>query len=79
MQARDIEMSGSTTSNFTKGHAGIRRMESLYMFDDTAHAKRVFESEAGKKMILPKRMKLTESVIWSWASAISQQQASHTD
>ena len=56
----DIEMSGSTTSNFTRAMPEFAAWESFYMFDDTAHAKRVFESEAGKKMMEPlKRMNLT--------------------
>lgn len=53
-------MSGSTTSNFTRAMPEFAAWESFYMFDDTAHAKRVFESEAGKKMMEPlKRMNLT--------------------
>ncbi|WP_138307707.1 MULTISPECIES: TRAP transporter substrate-binding protein [unclassified Clostridium] len=56
----DIEMSGSTTSNFTRAMPEFAVWESFYMFDDTAHAKRVFESEAGRKMMEPlKRMNLT--------------------
>ena len=56
----DIEMSGSTTSNLTRAMPEFAAWESFYMFDDTAHAKRVFESEAGKKMMEPlKRMNLT--------------------
>ena len=56
----DIEMSGSTTSNFTQAMPELAAWESFYMFDDTAHAKRVFESEAGKKMMEPlKRENLT--------------------
>lgn len=49
----DIEMSGSTTSNFTQAIPEFAAWESFYMFDDTDHAKRVFESEAGKKMMEP--------------------------
>ena len=49
----DIEMSGSTTSNFTRAIPEFAVWESFYMFDDTAHAKRVLESEAGKKMMEP--------------------------
>lgn len=49
----DIEMSGSTTSNFTQAIPEFAAWESFYMFDDTAHAKRVFESQAGKKMMEP--------------------------
>lgn len=49
----DIEMSGSTTSNFTQAIPEFSAWESFYMFDDTAHAKRVFESEVGKKMMEP--------------------------
>ena len=56
----EIEMSGSTTSNFTRAMPEFAVWESFYMFDDTAHAKRVFESEAGRKMMEPlKRMNLT--------------------
>lgn len=49
----DIEMSGSTTSNFTQAIPEFAAWESFYMFDDSAHAKRVFESETGKKMMEP--------------------------
>lgn len=49
----DIEMSGSTTSNFTQAIPEFAAMESFYMFDDSAHAKRVFESEAGKELMKP--------------------------
>lgn len=49
----DIEMSGSTTSNFTQAIPEFAAWESFYMFDDSAHAKRVFESEIGKKMMEP--------------------------
>lgn len=56
----DIEMSGSTTSNFTRAMPEFAAWESFYMFDDTDHAKRVFESEAGKTMMEPlNRMNLT--------------------
>lgn len=56
----DIEMSGSTTSNFTQAIPEFNVWESFYMFDDTNHAKRVFESKAGKKMMEPlERMDLT--------------------
>lgn len=56
----DIEMSGSTTSNFTQAIPEFNAWESFYMFDDTDHAKRVFESQAGKKMMEPlDRMDLT--------------------
>lgn len=49
----DIEMSGSTTSNFTQAIPELAAWESFYLFDDSAHAKRVFESEMGKKMMEP--------------------------
>lgn len=49
----DIEMSGSTTSNFTQAIPEFAAWESFYLFDDSAHAKRVFESEMGKKMMEP--------------------------
>lgn len=49
----DIEMSGSTTSNFTRAIPEFAVWESFSMFDDADHAKRVFESEAGKKMMEP--------------------------
>lgn len=49
----DIEMSGSTTSNFTQAIPEFAVWESFYLFDDSAHAKRVFESEMGKKMMEP--------------------------
>lgn len=56
----DIEMSGSTTSNFTQAVPEFNAWENFYMFDDTDHAKRVFESQAGKKMMEPlERMDLT--------------------
>lgn len=56
----DIEMSGSTTSNFTRAIPEFSVWESFYMFDDTDHAKRVLGSEAGKKMMEPlSRMDLT--------------------
>ena len=43
----DIEMSGSTTSNFIQAIPELAVWESFYLFDDSAHAKRVFESEIG--------------------------------
>ncbi len=49
----DIQMSGSTTSNFTRALPEFSVWESFFMFDDADHAKRVFESEAGKKMMEP--------------------------
>ena len=49
----DIEMSGSTTSNFTQAIPEFAALESFYMFDDSAHAKRVFESEAGEELMKP--------------------------
>ena len=49
----DIEMSGSTTSNFIQAIPELAVWESFYLFDDSAHAKRVFESEIGKKMLEP--------------------------
>lgn len=49
----DIEMSGSTTSNFTQAIPEFAVWESFYMFDDSAHAKRVFESETGVEMMRP--------------------------
>lgn len=49
----DIEMSGSTTSNFTRALPEFAVWENFYMFDDTAHAKRVLESKVGKKMMEP--------------------------
>ncbi len=49
----DIEMSASTTSNFTRALPEFAAWESFYMFDDADHAKRVFESEAGKEMMEP--------------------------
>ena len=49
----DIEMSGSATSNFTQAIPEFAVWESFYMFDDTAHARRVFESETGVKMMEP--------------------------
>lgn len=52
-QRGDIEMSGSTTSNFTSTIPEFAVWESFYMFDDTDHAKRVFESETGVAMMEP--------------------------
>lgn len=49
----DIEMSASTTSNFTRAMPEFAAWESFYMFDDSVHAKRVFESDAGIKMMEP--------------------------
>lgn len=49
----DIEMSGSTTSNFTNAIPEFAVWESFSMFDDTEHAKRVLESEAGTKLMEP--------------------------
>lgn len=49
----DIEMSGSTTSNFTNAIPEFAVWESFGMFDDADHAKRVLESEAGKTLMEP--------------------------
>lgn len=49
----ELEMSASTTSNFTSTIPKFAVWESFYMFDDNDHAKRVLESDAGKKMMEP--------------------------
>ncbi|MEG0963730.1 MAG: TRAP transporter substrate-binding protein [Lachnospiraceae bacterium] len=49
----DIEMSATTTSNFTAAIPEFAVWESFYMFDDTAHAKRVLDGEVGQKMMEP--------------------------
>lgn len=49
----ELEMSASTTSNFTSTIPQFAVWESYYMFDDDEHAKRVLESDAGKKMMEP--------------------------
>ena len=59
----DIEMSGSTTSNFTQAIPELAAWESFYLFDDSAHAKRVFESEMGKKMMEPVTETIAQTMI----------------
>lgn len=49
----DIEMSGSTTSNFATAIPEFAMWESFGLFDDAAHAKRVLESDVGKQMMEP--------------------------
>ena len=49
----DIEMSGSTTSNFATAIPEFAVWESFGLFDDEAHAKRVLESDAGKQLMEP--------------------------
>lgn len=49
----DIEMSGSTTSNFANAIPEFAVWESFGMFDDSDHAKRVLESEVGKMLMEP--------------------------
>ena len=73
-------MSGSTTSNFTRAMPEFAAWESFYMFDDTAHAKRVFE-RGRKEMMEPlKRMNLTGIGYMELGfPQFLQQQASHTD
>ena len=73
-------MSGSTTSNFTRAMPEFAAWESFYMFDDTAHAKRVFESEAGKKMMELKTDEPYGNRLYgAGLPQFLQQQASHTD
>ena len=54
-QARrgDIEMSASTTSNFTSTIPEFSVWESYYLFDDSEHAARVLDGDAGKKLMEP--------------------------
>ena len=49
----DIEISGSTTSNFATAIPEFAVWESFGLFDDEAHAKRVLESDAGKQLMEP--------------------------
>lgn len=49
----DIEISGSTTSNFATAIPEFAVWESFGLFDDEAHAKHVLESDAGKQLMEP--------------------------
>lgn len=49
----DIEMSASTTSNFTSTIPEFSVWESYYLFDDSEHAARVLDGKAGDRLMKP--------------------------